>query len=160
MILSCFSTGTIGIIDNSEALAERVRDEEDRGIRDRAYRSLGVAGWLIVLSATVLICEAVAIVLVIVNFQRLKLALQLLVSGISLFLINSCINIALSFRRQELVFSFEMVLSYGATGIVCAVFAQQWGHRPAVLCYSPGDCDDDPLTATHSLATVRYSSLG
>ena len=71
------------------------------------------------------------------------------------------------FHWQEILFSGAVILSYFATGIACAVYASQWGEKPAV-CESVDDaseddddtCDSVPLSATNALQAVCISSIG
>ena len=72
MILIVVSSVTIGIIDNT-----------DQEPQDLANWSLGAAGWLIALSASLLIGEAIATFFAIIHFQSsLKRVMQILVSDL------------------------------------------------------------------------------
>lgn len=107
------------------------------------------------LGVGVLIAEIVAIILVIANVQTLKMAIQIIVSGIV-----ACVSITvpkgiiiITFCRQDVVFSIAVAFSYGATGISSAAYAGVWG-KPPEACL--GGCDDGGLTATNALSTVRH----
>ena len=88
LILIGVAAGTIGIVSNNEAL-EAVRDFDVKSappafteLQDLINRSLGAAGWLIVMGVGVLVAEIVATILAIANVQTMKLAIQIIVSEI------------------------------------------------------------------------------
>ena len=88
LILIGVAAGTIGIISNNETL-ELVRDFDRKilttageELQDLTNRSLGAAGWLIVVGVGVLVAEIVATILAIANVQTMKLAIQIIVSEI------------------------------------------------------------------------------
>lgn len=88
MILIAVSAGTIGIINNNDILdGVRDADREDlpsagKDLYDLINRSLAAAGWLIVLGVGVIVGEVVAIILTILNFESLRLVVQIIVSDI------------------------------------------------------------------------------
>ena len=78
------------MIENNDALDFiRKFDGEltDAGqeLRDLILRSLAAAGWLILLAGAVVIAEVIAIVLLMANFEALKVVLGILVSIIYYF---------------------------------------------------------------------------
>ena len=96
LILIGVAAGTIGVINNNDVL-EGVRDadrdtlsDDFKDFQDLIIRSLGAAGWLIVLGIGVIIAEIVAIVLVVVlviaKAQVLQLVIQIIVSYIFVLL--------------------------------------------------------------------------
>ena len=94
LILVGVAAGTIGIINSNDVL-ENVRDAENlsgdaKDFQDLIIRSLGAAGWLIVLGIGVIIAEIVAIILVVVlgiaKAQVLQLIIQIIVSYIFVLL--------------------------------------------------------------------------
>ena len=90
MILIAFSAATIGIIENND-LFEDLRDfsgtlpDSLEDLLILISRSLGVSGWLIFLGAGVIVAEAIAILLAILNIQTLRLAIQIIVSALFAF---------------------------------------------------------------------------
>lgn len=63
---------------------------------------------------------------------------------------------------QEIFFSIAVILSYLATGILCAMNARAWAGPPDV-CPDPNDkgvgdiCDSVPLTVTNALQAVSVA---
>lgn len=85
MILIGTAAWTIRTITNIETLRDIDRDilpDAGKDLQDLVDRSLGYAGWLIMLSVGVIIAEIVAIVLVLMlaQFQALQLVIQIIVS--------------------------------------------------------------------------------
>ena len=85
VVLVGISAATIGVINNNDAL-DFVRKFDGelpdtlQELQDLIFRSLAAAGWLILLAGVVVIAEVIAIVLLMANFEALKLALGILVS--------------------------------------------------------------------------------
>ena len=96
LILIGVAAGTIGLINNNDII-DIVRDfdrddlsDDGKDFQDLIFRSLGAAGWLIVLGVGVIIAEIVAIILVVVlviaKAQVLQLIIQIIVSCIFVLL--------------------------------------------------------------------------
>ena len=85
MILIAISAATIGIIENNDAF-DTLRDFSGKlstpleNLLILISRSLGASGWLIFIGIGVIVAEAIAISLAIINIQTLKLVLQIIVS--------------------------------------------------------------------------------
>ena len=98
VVILLVSAGTIGIIVNNEAL-DRVRTTSSSELSDAGLqlqvlilRSLGSAGWLILLAVGVGIAEIVAILLrVTFNTEAYKLALGVIVSALGLIYNLMCL---------------------------------------------------------------------
>ena len=104
LILLGVAAGTIGLINNNDVL-EIVRDAENLGgdakdLQDLIFRSLGAAGWLIVLGGGVIIAEIVAIILVVVLGIAQAQVLQLIIH-----IIVSCIFVLLQQRNNHVLFA-------------------------------------------------------
>ena len=90
VVLLGISAATIGVINNNDALDSLRKFDGElldalQELQDLIFRSLAAAGWLILLAGAVVIAEIIAILLLIANFDALKLALGILVSFIYYF---------------------------------------------------------------------------
>ena len=106
LILIGVAAGTIGLINNNdllEALRDADRDtlsDDFKDFQDLIIRSLGAAGWLIVLGGGVIIAEIVAIILVVVLGIAQAQVLQLIIQ-----IIVSCIFVLLQQRNNHVLFA-------------------------------------------------------
>ncbi|CAI8025063.1 hypothetical protein GBAR_LOCUS14502 [Geodia barretti] len=144
VVLLIVSAATIGVINNNEGLRD-VRDYDGPTTGSSSFVELqtlilstqGSAAWLIVMSIGIVIAEAIAIVLIIIDLQG---------------------NGKLIVGILEIIFSVLVILSYFATGIASAAYAAAWGAPPD-LCelgetVQDDPCDRKPLTATTALQAV------
>ncbi|CAI7997243.1 hypothetical protein GBAR_LOCUS2117 [Geodia barretti] len=149
VVLLIVSAATIGVINNNEGL-RRVRDydgpttgifEDVAELQALILSTQDSAAWLIVMTIGIVIAEAIAIVLIIIDLQG---------------------NGKLIVGILEIIFSVLVILSYLATGIASAAYAAAW-DAPPDLCEFVEDipgadeddpCDRMPLTATTALQAV------
>ncbi|CAI8025062.1 hypothetical protein GBAR_LOCUS14502 [Geodia barretti] len=147
VVLLIVSAATIGVINNNEGLRD-VRDydgpttgntliEDTVELQTLILSTQGSAAWLIIMSIGIVIAEAIAIVLIIIDLQG---------------------NGKLIVGILEIIFSVLVILSYFATGIASAAYAAAWGAPPD-LCelgetVQDDPCDRKPLTATTALQAV------
>ena len=108
LVLLGISAATIGVIENNkifDVLRNYDGELDDAGqeLLDLILRSLAAAGWLILLGGAVVIAEIIAIVLLIANFDALKLVLGILVSFIYFFIILYIINPRARMRSEGLL---------------------------------------------------------
>ncbi|CAI7997253.1 hypothetical protein GBAR_LOCUS2117 [Geodia barretti] len=151
VVLLIVSAATIGVINNNEGL-RNVRDydgpttgntliEDVVELQGLIVLTQDSAAWLIVMTIGIVIAEAIAIVLIIIDLQG---------------------NGKLIVGILEIIFSVLVILSYLATGIASAAYAAAW-DAPPDLCEFVEDipgadeddpCDRMPLTATTALQAV------
>jgi len=139
LILVGVAAGTIGVINSNDTL-ENVRDadrdtlsDDEKDFQDLIFRSLGAAGWLIVLGVGVIIAEIVAIILVVVlviaKAQGLQLIIQIIVSCIFVLLqqLKSVITTCFACRTYYSVSQRQFAMVLLAFRVQCS---PQGGQSP------------------------------